>query len=505
MNNFMAARPYIIGLLFIASVTSFVSHAHAQQMESVREVSSSEVLEMTLQHNPVLRAAVLSTSRAVESIKGAEGLYPYVFQADAGYTRSSSPMGSSMYRTGDNISLGTSISRTFSSGTYASFSLEGQWYELDEPMIGSIDVESRIPNFALSASFVLNQPLLRGFGHRVGLAHLRQAKKEKTAADKAAEFQASYSAMSVLTAYWNLWLAAKQLEINLGSRTIAESQLREIEERVEAGAAAPVERLNYQTRLASLNEAVIESEAEIRRLQVVLTEKTGLIDSQEILSAKIDEPLPESEHFMMMKEIVDVAMNNAPSINEAISQLDLAEERVLIAGESARQKLDLVGRFGASTLARDEFSPVITDYSKKGAYGGYIGLNYELPLDNRKKESEIAQARINVDIAGKQLVHAKNQVRSEAAVAHNRLITAKRRLDSAKETLLLAQAQAEAEQERYRLGVSIFTAVRDAEEAVRQAELRLTKARVDMVQAQIEIDHLTGKLLSLIADKLNRD
>jgi len=36
--------------------------------------------------------------------------------------------------------------------------------------------------------------------------------------------------------------------------------------------------------------------------------------------------------------------------------------------------------------------------------------------------------------------------------------------------------------------------VRDAEETVRQAELRMTRAQVDVVRAWIELDLLTGVL-----------
>ncbi len=40
---------------------------------------------------------------------------------------------------------------------------------------------------------------------------------------------------------------------------------------------------------------------------------------------------------------------------------------------------------------------------------------------------------------------------------------------------------------------AIFVQVREAEEAAREADLRTTRARVDLVQAGLELDHLTGK------------
>ncbi len=82
------------------------------------------------------------------------------------------------------------------------------------------------------------------------------------------------------------------------------------------------------------------------------------------------------------------------------------------------------------------------------------------------------------------------------AVAIEKCASGRQRLALAEQTFAVAQKLAEAERQRYALGASIFIQVRDAEEAERGAELRTVRARIDLAEAEIELDHLTGALLA---------
>lgn len=463
-------------------------------------VGSRQVLELSTQRSPSLRAAILAEKRAEAATYAAEGLYPFTLGADGGYTHSSVPLGSSSYYGRDTFLLGVDVSKVFALGTAAQLRLEGQWSDSELQDAASVNgVAPQSSTWGSTARLTLTQPLLRGLGPRVVLSPLRQAKREEEVVSKSTRRSAGELARAVLTTYWDLWLASRAVEINVRSRDVATQQLQEAEERVKAGGAAPVDKLDYQTRVATLNETVIESEAESRRAGIRLASRAGVVEEYAVLQPDTEEPLPEVQGIRNVDELLTRALLRSPAIEESFAAVLSAEEKLSVAGETMRQRLDLVGWIEAGTAARDPLSPLITDYGRSEAYGGYIGLVYELPLDDRKKEGERAQARLSLDIAKAQLESVKNQIRADLAVAHDDLITAKNRLEMAEETLTLAKAQQEAQQERYRLGAAIFTAVRDAEENVRQAELRLTRARVDIVKADIELRYLTGELLEKIA------
>ena len=473
---------------------------NARAEEGDRTVRSTDVLDLMTARNPSLKAALAAEARAAASVQSAEGLYPFVFNADTGYTHDSNPLGASLYRRTDQISIGAGISKSLSIGTAVDFHLDGQWYREENPAPDTLDVGG-VPSYGLGARLTLTQPLLRGFGNRVGLAALRQARRERTAAEKSTDNRASALAKDALSAYWNLWLAGKTVEINMKSRDTAAAQLQETAERVALGDAAAVDKLSYQTRLASLEETVLASKAAVRQLQVSLAAMIGVID-------ETSQPAPDmSERPEAVSEpenrplgvLVKQALTESPAIQESFAAVASAEEKLSTAGESLRQKLDLTGWIEARTLGQDDVSPVVTDFGKGGAYSGYVGLTYELPLDNRRKRAERAQAKIDVEIATQNLKSTEYTVRSDVAAAYDDLNTAKQRLSMAEETLALAEAQADAERERYRLGAAIFTTVRDAEETVRGAELRTAQAEVDIVLAQITLDHLTGTLLKTLA------
>ena len=140
-------------------------------------------------------------------------------------------------------------------------------------------------------------------------------------------------------------------------------------------------------------------------------------------------------------------------------------------------------------------SPAFEQFGDGEAYSAYVGLLYELPLDDTRKDAQRASARLDVDIANQQLLAARDSVKAEVLTVVERIASARTRLELAQRTLEVARRQAEAERDRYELGAAIFVLVREADDAVREARLRTTRARVDLIQAQLELDHLTGKLI----------
>lgn len=496
MSRPSPSRLYISFLLAI--IPGFASGGDTA---SPLTISAEEALRLAAEQNPGLRSALLAEERADAQITTEEGIYPFVFQADGGYTHSSTPSavaaGGVSHTRRDMVDLGASISKTFAVGTVTSFRLAGN-RQVSQGTVNGVEMVGD-PAYGLTATLSVSQPLLRNFGNRVGRSGLRQARDEKTLARHTAERTASDLALSVLSTYWELWYAALAVEIDDRAKGVAEAQLRETRDRVAVGDAAPVDVLAYQTRVATLEEVLLAAESDRRRLGVSLAQALGIVRRTTEIYPKTDEPLPRSEDELRLEGITHRALEMSPVIREAEASVALAEERASVAGEQGRQRLDLAGWFEARTLGNDELSPLFTQYGDGAAYSGYVGLQYELPLDDRSKEGERAAARVSVQIAKEQLRNAEHQVLADAARAVEGATTARKRLLLAEVTYDVAKQQAEAERERFRLGAATFVEVRDAEEAVREAELRVTRARVDRVIAELTLQHLTGTLLGRVA------
>jgi outer membrane protein TolC len=254
--------------------------------------------------------------------------------------------------------------------------------------------------------------------------------------------------------------------------------------------------LQYETRLASLDETVVTSEASERRLAVQLAALTGLGREPVRLRADMAESPPMTEVDPPPDEALRAALEGSPDIRSSAASVTAAEERARIAGEELRQRLDLVGWIGAQTLGSGEVSPALTQFGEGAAYAGYVGLVYELPLSDTRKEAQRASAKLDVEAARQRLTATGDQVRADVAIALEKCQSARKRLALSGLTLEATRKLAEAERARYALGASIYLQVRDAEEAEREAEHRMVRARVDFALARIELDHLTGALLA---------
>jgi outer membrane protein len=476
-------------LLCVLAALAASAAAAAQAPAAERIVRSGEVVALAAKNNADLGAALLEARRAAVDVTAEEGLRPFVLQLDGGYTHSSSPTVSQTgvvdHRTGDQVQVGGQVSKSAAVGTQASVRVEG-----------TDDIASPDDAYGLAATLSVTQPLLRGAGREVGEASLRQAHDAETAAILAARRSASALARDALVAYWELWYAERALMIDARARDVAKLALDETRSRIEQGAAAEIDALQFETQLASLEETVVVAAADVRRLSVQLAalpwlarEAARLLpDTEEIPPVTASEPSPD--------EALRAALSDAPEIRESAAAVTAAEDRARTAGEAMRQRLDLTGWIGAQTLGIGQVSPAFEQLGQGAAYAGYVGLVYELPLSDTRKEAQRASARLDVEIARQRLAATGDQIRSDVAVAVEKCASGRSRLALAEQTLAVARKLAEAERERYALGSSIFIQVRDAEEAEREAELRTVRARIDLAEAQIELDHLTGALLA---------
>ncbi|MCA9641924.1 MAG: TolC family protein, partial [Myxococcales bacterium] len=100
-----------------------------------------------------------------------------------------------------------------------------------------------------------------------------------------------------------------------------------------------------------------------------------------------------------------------------------------------------------------------------------------------------------VESARSRLRATRQAVRSQVAAAYVTADTARRRVELAEKTVVVATKQVEAQKARYEQGSAILLEVQQAEDSLRSAQLTVQRARVDEVKALISLEHLTGGLL----------
>jgi outer membrane protein TolC len=189
------------------------------------------------------------------------------------------------------------------------------------------------------------------------------------------------------------------------------------------------------------------------------------------------------------------ALEESPEIHELLARRALARDRVKSAGEPDRARLDLEGYLQAEGLGNDEVVPALEQFGTLGAVSAHVGLVFELPLFSDRHDAAVSAADLEADIASEQLRSARDRIESQVRLALLQERTARSRLDLADRTLRLREQQLDATRKRFAMGDAIPLEVLEAEESVRRARLRLTRARVDVALAELERAHLTGALL----------
>jgi len=459
-------------------------------------VSSQSVLTLLEKNNLSLQSAKMDIQSANETIRAALGNYPWVFGADAGYTHSSTARGDSSYATQNRVDGGAQISKTYSLGTSIAVRTEGTLYKQNRPdALSGNQSTGAGPYGGATARFTVSQPLLRGFGKEVGEFDLRKARQSKTLAEKIAEATAQTIILDTLSAYWELWYAGRQLQINEASRDTAREQLAEIIIRVNVGDVAMVDKLSFESNLASLETAVLNAQTTYATQQIALAKQVGILAQYRYLQPDMNETLPSSSNEIDIDRLITSALAHSPSVHVALANVDVVMENEKIAGESLRQKLDVEGWLQGSTLTNDRATDLLSDFGDGSAYSAYVGLTYELPFADKKREAEHAQAKINTQQALLNVTAAKHEVIAQTQTAYQKLLGTQKRLALSEQTVVIARKEMEAQQERYRLGDAIYTEVRSAEETARNAELGVVRTQVDVILRQLELEAITGKLI----------
>jgi outer membrane protein TolC len=139
--------------------------------------------------------------------------------------------------------------------------------------------------------------------------------------------------------------------------------------------------------------------------------------------------------------------------------------------------------------------PAFEQAGRFEAVSAGVGLTFEAPIDGTRRRAQIASALLDTHIAAGQLEATRQRLRSDVLSALSARESAEKRVQVASETVRVAGAQAEAERRRFAAGTSIAIQVQEAEDSLRQAELRLERARVDRTLSDVTLAYLRGRLL----------
>ncbi len=500
MNDHLLRATFVfccLGWTGIAAAQTTPPSAVGSEASPVRDgLTTHEAVTTALRQNPGFYSQVLARDAAAQRVDLEAGAFPWEFQADGGYTHAENPsLGPNrtvVTSTNDTVSLGSQVEKTFPAGTGLRFRVQGDRYDTRRPSSSLATGDSSISRgigYEMSARATVTQPLLQGRGRRTNLANLRAARITRVQTERAVENQASALAADVLVAYWELWYANRAVELERSALALAQQQQREAQARREQGALAPVDVLTFDTRAAELREAVVAAEATEQQRRIALEQLLGGTRVDVLLSTP-----PAHVTIPTEEAVVRRLEQQAPEIAELQERLRLAESNAEFAGEGFRARLDLESYVEARGLGNERLPPAAEQVAGLDAVSGHVGLVYRTPLDRRRWSAARAEANLETSIARSNLESARQRLRAEAATLLSQAASAEASLEAAHSTVSIAERQFEAERQRFAAGASTPIQVQEAEDSLRQARHRAERARITLVQAAVDLDHVTGAL-----------
>ncbi|MBQ6704918.1 MAG: TolC family protein [Opitutales bacterium] len=356
---------------------------------------------------------------------------------------------------------------------------------------------------SVSAGVSVAQPLLKGFGKKINLAPLVIARQNVLKSGLSLRKTTLDLIYDTEVAYWNLSASYALVSARLSSLRHAESVLEQVRKKRELKSG----------RAATL-EDVLQAEAEVasRRVNLVRA-RQSVEDCDDKIRKLLGEKGDEDEALVYrVATLAETPENNETrSFGEWISavrvfDIDLQIQEIEreqaqlnreVAENADKPNLDLI--LGAEVGGR-ESSPWD---AVRGAYGndrrGYnlsAGIQFSVPIGFRASEAELRQAmkrQQNVELATAQ---ALQNAMFDARSAWRSLEAARERLAAAQVALKMQNESFKGQRARYSLGEATLTDVLSAQDSLDAARLEEIQAQLDVAVARAKTARLDGRILS---------
>jgi outer membrane protein len=491
--------------LSLAAVALCSCVVHGAAAQDAHALTSQNAVEIAIKNNPNLHVALLQETQARYAVTAEEALYDPVFGADANYSHNRNPSingQGTIISTIDTESGDAYLNKTFALGTTLTAELSGQRQtraalQLNTP--GGTGATG--PFYSLVGQLSLDQPFLRGSGTTLGLASLRIARLNRTAAALAAQQTGSQILHDVLHAYWELWYATEAVRIDQASRDLAKTQQEQAEEQVKSGTLANVDALPFATQTAQQDVALDTAVTTVRESALTLSLAVGRAQDLGPELTAVDTP-PDVQIDDIDERAIQEALDVNYQLKQAEANLEINQYQARIAGDSLRPKLDLTASVSAQGLGNQQVSPAFDQVGHLDAVSAQVGLAFQTPVTNTRRNAEIQEALIAIHIDEKQIESLRQQTRTTINMASAARNAAKRRLEFALITEKVAHDQADGVQGKFTAGTALAIEVQVANNAYQSAQLTVQRARIDLVEAELDLLNDRGKLLERYADAL---
>jgi len=468
----------------VEQATKEVTEQITEPNESIPviELTLEQVRAATLANNLGLKIELINPAIAQRALDAERARFEAAFSGSASYSASETDTGVSStrndYRVGIDVPLYT-----------------GGLIEVGMPF-GEFDSDTSdgVADAAVSVLFI--QSLLRGGGTRINTHSIRIVGYRKHMIDARTKQAAINLLAAADIAYWNLYMARRDLDVSREQYKLAQDQLQHAQKKVAAGAVARTEIVRAESGLLSQVGSFINAETEVQDRQLDLQRIMNRQDMPLNANIRIDtktEPSP-LKLDVNPEKLVEVALSNRMDIIQWELQLAIEELYLELDRNEMLPDLSLRYDYDAQTEAGD-IGHALGAFGDKTSDTHYVSLSARIPLGNRAAKARLERARLEQLQNQTDYANYRQFIRQE-------VYNAVRSLNKRWRNILAAEKNVEAAFRKYRIEQSQFQIGAQTSTEVLRSAAELAKAQLDRIRAlagyeiaQIELARATGTLL----------
>jgi outer membrane protein TolC len=345
-----------------------------------------------------------------------------------------------------------------------------------------------------TVSWSINQPLLKGRGTGLYDAGEHRAALVRDSAVLARRLAAINTIENVVSAYWDLVLAERQVAITEQSLALARERLRVTQIGASGGKIAQAEIPAVQQIIATREEDVLNGELAVLNASIALRRASGMPIGAGDLGLRVATELDIRDRDTNLAPLVERTFAASPELaqlgkQDAADSIDIeVNDNGLLPQLDAMLALGPSGQEGSFVnAAKDtaEFKNITVSGSL--TFSRSLGQN---DVRYRSKELRAVREKLRVTAFDVRAQLAQGVTRAVAGLelAKRRVVLSGRAIELAKENIRI-------ETDRFNLGTRTNFDVLNRLEDLRQAELRQAQAQIDWHKAENVVMALTGDLL----------
>lgn len=348
------------------------------------------------------------------------------------------------------------------------------------------------PAYTGNVGLVVKQPLLKGAGTGVNRAAIERAKLGLSRSNNDLKSTVLTVVRNVESAYYNLVFAREQRDVRRFSLEVAQKLLEENKARRATGVATDLEVLQSEVGVANAQRDLLLSNQTVRNNEDTLLQLIGRFEFDQTpgLVRFADESIPA----VSLDQSYKLARENQPDYLSSSLAIEQYKLDVKTTKNARKPQVDLTGSVGQASK-ENSYSRASNEVWDGKGYNWQLDLSVSVPWGMRADTARMRTAQITLIREQAHLQQIEQNILVQVRTAVRAVETSLENVRITSLALELSQKQFEQEKARYEAGLSTFRFVQQSQAELDTARVNSLQARVNLRIAYADLAKLEGSSL----------